>query len=312
MLFAAIALAQSGRAEELHPLFTGVLVVIGGWLISATVTNDLADELIDRVNFPAVGRRPLACGEASRRELRGIGVAAGLISLAAGWALGWRVGVVVVGALALSAGYSLPPVRISARGGLASAILPAGYVAFPYLVGAFSVQNELSRQQIVLLAGLWVAFVGRILLKDFRDVEGDAMFGKRTFLLRHGRGTTCLVSAVCWLAGSASLLFLVPLSSPVLVAWAALLGCVLFGLLQLSQPLPAFDESSIIAAIAMTGRGMAVTLLAHYSMVDLGHSMAGNILVTATLTALFLWVSWLILNSQSPVPHEPQESRAAA
>ena len=38
----------------------------------------------------------------------------------------------------------------------------------------------------MLLAGLYVGFIGRILLKDFRDVRGDALFGKRTFLVRHG------------------------------------------------------------------------------------------------------------------------------
>jgi 4-hydroxybenzoate polyprenyltransferase len=51
---------------------------------------------------------------------------------------------------------------------------------------------------------------GRILLKDFRDVHGDAMFGKRTFLVRHGRGVTCAVSACCWTAGTAVILAAAP------------------------------------------------------------------------------------------------------
>ena len=301
MLFAAIGLAQAGRAEELHPLFTVVLVVIAGWFVNATVVNDLADELIDRVNFPAVGRRPLASGEATRRELLLLGMAAGFLCLAVGWAVNWRVGTVVITGLALSAAYSLPPFRISARGGLASILLPAGYVAFPFLVGVFSVQPSLSREQLILLAGLWVSFIGRILLKDFRDVEGDAMFGKRTFLLRRGRRVTCMVSAACWTAGSATLLLLIPVASPVIAAFALFLGCALYGLHQLGQDSSRFEEWAIIAAIAMVGRGMAVTLLAYFSMLDLGHSQLHHVGVTATLTVLFIWVSWSVLKMEKPV-----------
>jgi 4-hydroxybenzoate polyprenyltransferase len=301
MMFAAIGLAQAGRAEELHPGFTVVLVVIAGWFVNATVVNDLADELIDRVNFPAVGRRPLASGEATRRELQLLGMAAGSVSLVVGWAVNWRVGMVVVIGLALSAAYSLPPFRISGRGGLASILLPAGYVAFPFLVGVLSVQPSLSREQLILLAGLWVSFIGRILLKDFRDVEGDAMFGKRTFLLRHGRRITCMVSAACWTAGSATLLLLIPVGSPVIAAFVAFLGCALYGLRQLARDSSRFEEWAIIAAIAMIGRAMAVTLLAYFSMLDLGHSLWRHVLVTATLTVLFICVSWSVLTMQKPV-----------
>jgi 4-hydroxybenzoate polyprenyltransferase len=218
-----------------------------------------------------------------------------------GWAVNWRVATVVVIGLALSAAYSLPPFRISARGGLASILLPAGYVAFPFLVGVFSVQPSLSREQLILLAGLWVSFIGRILLKDFRDVEGDAMFGKRTFLLRHGRRVTCTVSAACWTAGSATLLLLIPVASPMIAAFAVFLGCALYGLHQLGQDSSRFEEWAIIAAIAMIGRGMAVTLLAYFSMLDLGHTLWRHVGVTATLAALFIWVSWSVLKMEKPV-----------
>ena len=55
---------------------------------------------------------------------------------------------------------------------------------------------------LALLAALYVGFVGRIVLKDFRDVVGDRLFGKRTFLVRHGRRTTCVLSAACWVGGT--------------------------------------------------------------------------------------------------------------
>ena len=55
------------------------------------------------------------------------------------------------------------------------------------------------------MAALYLLFVGRIVLKDFRDREGDAAYGKSTFLLKCGKPATCLASfgAVC--AGDALL-----------------------------------------------------------------------------------------------------------
>ena len=311
LLFAAIGLAQAGHAEQFHPLFTGVALVIAAWFVNAGAVNDLADELVDRVNFPSVGPRPLPSGQATRRQMLTLALVSGAVSAGVGFAVNWRVGAVVVAALALSAAYSLPPLRISARGGLASFLLPAGYVAFPYLVALLTVQRSISGEQLILLAGLWVSFIGRILLKDFRDVEGDAQFGKRTFLLRHGRAATCALSALCWVAGAASLLLIVPATAPVLPAFAVFVGCALYGLRQLAKETSRFHEVGIISCIAMIGRGMAVTLLAHYSMVDLGHPMLQRVAVTAVLTALFVWVSWTVLYEPRPaVPaNEPVRER---
>lgn len=306
LLFAAIGLAQAGHAEQIHPLFTVVALVVGAWFVNAGAVNDLADELIDRVNFPGVGKRPLSSGQATRRQMLVLALVSGALSAGVAFAVNWRVGLVVVGALALSAVYSLPPVRISARGGLASLLLPAGYVAFPYLVGLFTVQESISAEQLVLLASLWVSFIGRILLKDFRDVEGDAMFGKRTFLLRHGRRATCLAGGLCWVAGPASLLLLVPFASPLMAGLAVFVAAALFGLWELARLQSRFEEWAIVAAIAMIGRGMAVTLLAYYSMLDLGHSPLAHACVTAALTGLFVWVSGTVLIGRKPsaVPEE--------
>ncbi len=300
LLFAAIGLAQAGRADTIYPLYTVVVVVVAGWFINAGAVNDLADELIDRVNFPGVGARPLSSGRASRRQMVALAVVSGAVSLAVAFAVNQRVGLVVVAALALSAAYSLPPIRISARGGLASFLLPAGYVAFPYLVGLFSVQTSLSTEQLLLLGGLWVSFIGRILLKDFRDVEGDAMFGKRTFLLRHGRRATCLLSAACWVTGASSLLLLVPLSSPVLPSFVIFTGCALYSLRHLAIHGSRFEEWAIVASVAMIGRGMAVALLAHYSMLGRGFSGPQQAAATALITGLFVWVWWSVLNERRP------------
>src|SRR5215210_5764384 len=46
----------------------------------------------------------------------------------------------------------------------------------------------------------------RIILKDFRDREGDAAYGKPTFLLTYGKRATCLASLGAICAGDALLI----------------------------------------------------------------------------------------------------------
>jgi 4-hydroxybenzoate polyprenyltransferase len=287
LLFAALGMAPAGRADGFHPLFTTVLVIVGGWFVHATVLNDLADESIDRVNLAAARGRPLVTGEATRSQLTLLGNVAAAVALVLAFTVNWRVGVVVAAGLVLNAAYSLRPVRISHRGAVASLMLPLGYVALPYLVGALSVQPSLGRTDLVLLAGLYVTFIGRILLKDFRDVSGDGLFGKRTFLLRHGRQATCLASAACWVAGTATLLALVPVRSFLVAVFAVYLGCALHGLHRLATTSGHIAEQVTIGAIAQVGRGMAITLLAHFTMLHKGWPPAGRGLVMLTLGILF-------------------------
>ena len=161
--------------------------------------------------------------------------------------------------------YSVRPFRLCDRGMLAPLVLPAGFVALPYLVGLLSVQPAVGGDDLLLLGALYVTFVGRIMLKDFRDVRGDAMFGKRTFLVRHGREATCGLSALLWVAG-VGLLLLVLQPGPVLGAsLLGLLACTLHGLHRLAATAGHVAEQVVIGAIAQTGRGTGIVLLAHLS-----------------------------------------------
>ena len=289
LLFAALGLAATGTgaADGFHPLFTTVLVVVGGWFVNATVLNDLADEDIDRVNLANARGRPLVSGDATRSELLALGVVAGALALVVGTAVDWRVGAVVAAGLALNAAYSLPPVRLCGRGAPASLLLPLGYVAVPFLVGTLTVQHTLGGRQLALLAGLYVTFIGRIMLKDFRDVRGDEQYGKRTFLLRHGRRATCRASAACWVAGTLALLALVPVWSMLVAAFAVYVGCALHGLRRLEQATDHAEEQVTIVAIALVGRGMCITLLAHLTMVGKGWAPGPQAAAVLVLAALF-------------------------
>ena len=113
-----------------------------------------------------------------------------------------------------------------------------------------------------LLAALYVGFIGRIILKDFRDLRGDALFGKRTFLVRHGRAWTCHVSATCWAAGAGLLLWARPGGSPAYVL-ATLAGTALAMTLlhELAGPRARHRQQDwLISALAIVGRGLVLVL----------------------------------------------------
>jgi 4-hydroxybenzoate polyprenyltransferase len=121
------------------------------------------------------------------------------------------------------------------------------------------------------LVGLYVGFIGRILLKDFRDLRGDAMFGKRTFLVRHGRQATCRFAAGGWIAGSALTLTATALAGHAAVSLDLAYTAALIGVMALLRALavdhgPRRDEM-LISAIAVVGRGQLIALLVTLSMV---------------------------------------------
>jgi 4-hydroxybenzoate polyprenyltransferase len=265
-VFTAIGLAQAGRGGD--PLLLGrALFVVVGFLMFSVACNDLADEAVDRVNLSGDRRRPLVAGTAGRRDLVVLAVTGAVLALVAAATLHPAAVAVILPGLIVSAAYSLPPLRISGRGVLASLVLPACYVAVPYLVGVIAGRGTVRAGDLSLLTGLYVAFIGRILLKDFRDVHGDAFFGKRTFLVRYGRRWTCRVSASCWAAGTVTLLATVPHPTPVLCAGYAVCLAIALGLLRaLAAGPPVRQEEAIISATAIVGRGMTLTLLVHLTM----------------------------------------------
>lgn len=260
-MFGALGLAEStGRGIPAWPLVR-VLVVVVGFVLFSTALNDLADEPIDRVNLAGDRRRPLVTGDATTLDLRVIAAVAGSVALAGAALAGWRALAVAAGGLALSAAYSLRPLRLADRGVLASLALPGAYVAVPYLVGVWTGGGRAGLSVFALLPGLYAGFVGRIVLKDFRDIRGDRLFGKRTFVVRHGRRATCWFSAVSWVLGAAWLAIVK--GSPFL---GGVVGIYVAAVLVLLRRLaatrgPRHDER-IISALAILGRGMVLVLLA--------------------------------------------------
>lgn len=281
-LYAATGTVAGGSTSSTALLRAALLVL--PFLAYSAVVNDLADVRVDRVNLPDDGQRLLAAGAAHRRHLGWVAAGSAVATLLAGWSLGPLALVVSALGLGLSTAYSVDPVRLAQRGIVAPLALPALYVAVPYLAGLLAARGRVEGADLPLLLALYLGFVGRIVLKDFRDVRGDALFGKRTFLVRHGRVWTCRVSAAFWTSGAALLVWVRPDATPAYVlATAAGTVLALALLRRLASVADRRQEEWLVSALAIVGRGLLVVLL-----VDLAAAPAGvPWLVTSALVTSF-------------------------
>lgn len=265
-LFAVLGMVQGGAAhDELRA--APVLVAVAAFVVFSIAVNDLADEVVDRANVDVGPARPLAQGLATRRHLRAAAVGAAATVLGAGAAMGWWATVVLGIGLAVSGLYSR---QLSSRGVLAPLALPALFVAVPYLVGLLAARPAVHAQDLVLLAGLYLGFIGRIVLKDFRDVRGDALFGKRTFLVRHGRRATCGFSAVGWVLGPACLLGVRGVTPALVAVEVSLVVVALVLLRSLAGDRGARQDEWTISALAIVGRAAVLCVVVHLATLDEG------------------------------------------
>jgi 4-hydroxybenzoate polyprenyltransferase len=270
-LYTATGFAAAGGSSHGLLALTPALAVVAGFLVFSVSVNDLADVEIDRMNLVGHRNRPLVLGLARQRELVATGIAGALLALGAAFAIGWLAFVVSLIGIAISAAYSLPPLRLSARGAVAAVVLPACYVAVPYLTGMALGPHPIGTPGLILMMGLYVGFIGRILLKDFRDLRGDALFGKRTFLVRHGRQATCRFAAAGWIAGAALTLTATALAGHGSVSLDLAYAAALIVVLALLRALAVDDgprrDELLISAVAIVGRGQLLALLVTLSMV---------------------------------------------
>jgi 4-hydroxybenzoate polyprenyltransferase len=293
-LYAALGVAAAGRPQDVGAVARALVVVVGYVAFSVAV-NDLADVAVDRVNLPGDASRALATGAASVLEMRLLAAVGAVVSGLGAALLGWTCLEVTSAALIVAAAYSLPPLRLSRRGIVAPLALPLGFVVVPFLAGVLAVRPEVRGGDLALVAGLYLGFIGRIVLKDFRDVRGDALLGKRTFLVRRGRAWTCGLSAALWVVGSGALLAVRQIDVALVSAYGVLVVVALVLLRELARSTSPRTDEALVAAIAMVGRGLILTLLVHYGTLQLGtiawQAALAQGLVTVTV---LLWAKDLV------------------
>jgi len=260
-LFAAIGMAQAGVRDLLTVKAALAFCAVILYVTNAAAINDLFDEAIDRINLRGARDRLLVSGDASRRQMWAVAAASGVGAPVLGVLISPVAGMVLGGGVLLNAAYSVPPIRLCARGIVASLLLPLFYVATPFVVGVLSTGREMSWHGALLLAGGYAALAGRLLLKDFRDVQGDVLYGKRTFLIRHGRTATCAWSAALWCVGAVLVAAAVP-AAIVVVPLAVTLGGVVWGLQLLGRSPDARTDQQISVAVGRMGSAIGLTVLA--------------------------------------------------
>jgi 4-hydroxybenzoate polyprenyltransferase len=302
--FFLLAPAFHSQLRQFSWRYVAAVVALFASYIVATCLNDVFDMDVDRINHPGVRDRPLVTGEAKPRQLIAVAVAAAAMALIAGTALGVVGAALVILSLLLNIAYSVPPGRLCSRPLAAPLVLAFAYVVLPYGMGLAAVGVRPDSLDARVMACFVVLFIGRMLLKDFRDRAGDAAFGKRTFLLTYGKPATLGLTLFCILAGDALLLTVLP--SNVLLILAAE-GYFLGVALQLQRLWIADDplaERMAIALGARMGNAVVLTLLGFLLLFASGASVAELAVFVIALAAVF-WFGFAHISLR------PQEALAA-
>jgi 4-hydroxybenzoate polyprenyltransferase len=247
-------------------------LALGSCYVAATALNDIADEALDRVNHPRGAGRPLVSGEANPRQLSLLAVAAGVVAVLAAVPLGPGAVVLTGVSLSIAHAYSLPPLRFSYRTHVAPLVLGIGYVLVPYVLGVVVAGSTPGTADLPFAAALYALFLARIVLKDFRDRQGDALYSRPTLLLRLGKDATCLVSGTALGVGVATLAWTLPELTPVLVALGAAIGWML---VRLRSAPEGRDEQVAIGIGARMGNGLLTCVLA-WLVLDAAGAPAGE------------------------------------
>ena len=287
VLFMLLGAAWHRGLTSIDALVLLMVLALASSYVSATSVNDIADREIDEINHPGDRGRPLVTGAARTADLWVLFVVSSVLAVALGLAAGPGAAGIMLLSVVIGALYSLPPARLSYRTFLAPLTLAVAYVGIPYWAGVVVVGESLQTTDLPLLTALYLLFAGRIILKDFRDREGDAAFGKPTFLLKYGKKSTCLASLCALSAGDALLVasladrwWLAALVQLYIVS----IAIMLYRLYRVSNRK---DEQLSIGVGARMGNGLLVTLLGTLILSNQGADWTTQFIFGLALTALY-------------------------
>ena len=287
VLFMLLGAAWHRGLTSIDALVLLMVLALASSYVSATSVNDIADREIDEINHPGDRGRPLVTGAARTADLWVLFVVSSVLAVALGLATGPSAAGIMLLSVVIGALYSLPPAMLSYRTFLAPLTLAVAYVGIPYWAGVVVVGESLQTTDLPLLTALYLLFAGRIILKDFRDREGDAAFGKPTFLLKYGKKSTCLASLCALSAGDALLVasladrwWLAALVQLYIVSIAIML-------FRLYRARSSKDEQLSIGVGARMGNGLLVTLLGTLILSNQGADWTTQFIFGLALTALY-------------------------
>jgi 4-hydroxybenzoate polyprenyltransferase len=267
-----------------------MILALASSYVGATSVNDIADKEIDEINHPGDQGRPLVTGAARSADLWMIFGASSVLAVALPLAISPAAAGIMGLSLVIGVLYSLPPLKLSYRTFLAPLTLAVAYVGIPYWAGVVVGGGRLQIIDLPLMAALYLLFAGRIVLKDFRDREGDAAYGKPTFLLNYGKRATCLVSAGAICAGDA--LLVAALAERWWLWVAALLqpyvASIMLMLYRLYRVNGRRDEQLAIGVGARMGNGLLATLLGTLVLANHGADWITQLTFSLALMAFYM------------------------
>jgi 4-hydroxybenzoate polyprenyltransferase len=270
----------------------GMAALLASYVV-ATCLNDVFDLEVDRVNHPHSTDRPLVSGRATVRDLQFVALAFAVLALGVAASIGPPAVLLIAISLGLNVAYSAPPLRLCARPLFAPLVLGFAYVALPYGVGLAAAGAAPARIDVAVVAAFLILIVGRMLLKDFRDLRGDAAFGKRTFLVAYGKRATLLAVLACVAAGDAVLTGVeTPNLMLILVtqSYFAAIGLELYRLWRAGQPIA---ELQAIARGARMGNAVVLTWLGFVLVRGAGATPTELAALVLALAASF-WFGFLL------------------
>lgn len=295
LLFAAIGDAATKQTSVYDYRLALIPILLGCLFIGATTVNDIADEEIDKINLASDKRRPLAVSSAQKKHLRTLNVIAFVVAMLIAAAIKPILVILVLAAMGLSYIYSMPPIKISHRGFFAPLLLPINYVLLPFLIGASLHPGGWDRQVGVLLFGLYVSFIGRIILKDFRDIKGDAMYGKRTFLVRYGSKKTCEVAGIAWVLGDLIVSSVFISTEPLLVLLLQpFVVSIIYILYKLSDEKQLSRQLTLVNLVGRLGNSVALNVLTVLTLRFYNYGAIKDGMLLFLVTAVSIYASYYL------------------
>ena len=191
-----------------------VIVAGAGVNVAIVGVNQLTDVEIDRVNKPHL---PLAAGELSRDGAWRIVAVAAVVPVVLALTQGALETAAVVGALAVGAAYSLPPVRLK-RFPVVAALCISGVRAVAVNLGMYGHFSLAFGGSLAIPDSVWALTLFVLpfsfaiaVLKDVPDREGDRQFRIATFTVRLGPRRAFRLGLAALVAAYAGMAILGPL-----------------------------------------------------------------------------------------------------
>lgn len=295
LLFFLLGLA-AGRAITVFSFnYVWAALALCSSYVAATTINDIADKKIDIINHPASQGRPLVTGEAAEKDLYEVHALAAAVTLIFAALIGAKAAGILCLSLLINYAYSLPPLRLSYRTHFAPIILSVAYVLIPFWLGTFVAHYTIGIGERFLAASLLCLFCGRIILKDFRDRKGDALYGKPTFLLKYGKGATCALSLVSIVFGNFLLFWSLRTASPIILLILEIyFVCIALMLYKLFRSREHEQEQTAIGIGAKMGNGLLLTTLGLLILMRYQSPASNQIAFVGAITAIFLFNFFLL------------------